>query len=204
MPIQARWGFEDHLWGLLGKSTNATFTDVPVRSNFWGIGLGTLVDQATVATKKGTFVAIPVQEGDVISKITHLIGATEGKTGVFSFVALYSGVTGKKEAELLAQSKVAEVAIKPSKPLTETLEKSVTITSTNAPNGYVYAGLVVEATTIETLIGVAVATAGQYEWLKGSPEAFAVTAEQNAKSEAKAKIKIEGEAVANTPIVFLS
>ncbi len=207
MPTEkfgSRWGQQDQLWNLLGRPTNATNTDVPARSNFWGMGLGTLVDQATVATKKGAFAAIPVQEGDVISKITFIIGATAGKTAMFSFAALYSGETTKKEGLLLGQSKVAEAEIVASKPLTETLEKPVTITSTNAPNGYVYAGLTVEATTIQTMIGVAIPTAGQYEWLKGSPEAFAVTLAQKAKSEAAAKIKIESEAVSGVPLMFLT
>ena len=122
--IGSRWGQADQFAVLLGNPRNATFGDVDARSNLWALGGFTAaLDQATAATEKGVFAAVPVQEGDIITKVSMLIGATEGKTGVFSFAAIYSGTTAKVEASLLGQSKVAEVAIKPKLILTETLEK---------------------------------------------------------------------------------
>ena len=182
---------QEPIWRMLGMPVNATQANVPARSNIYFFGYGTALDSATAATKKGVFVAVPVSEGDVISKISMLIGATEGKTGVKSFVALYSGTTAKKEATLLAQSKVAEAAIKPKLILTEELEKSVLITSENAPNGYVFAGLTVEATTIETLVGTKAVAAVQKAWFPKGPEAFAVEAEQKEAGVAEPKIKTE-------------
>lgn len=185
--------------------SNASQSNIPARSNAYFFGTSTLVDQATAATKKGLFVAVPVEYGDIISKVSFLVGGTEGETGVKSFVALYSGpLKAKAEGLLLAQSKVAEVAIKKAAALTESLEKSVLITPTNAPFGYIYAGLIVEATTINTELGVAVPTAAQYEWFTGSPEAFSVTGTQSAAGVAKATLKIEGEANAKCPLVFLT
>jgi|ERR1700729_98475 len=202
--VGGRWPQYNPIDRILDLS-NATQGNIPARSNFYFFGGSTLVDQATAATKKGLFVAIPVEYGDVISKVSVLVGATEGVTGVKSFVALYGGPSkAKAEATLLGQSKVAEVAIKPSKPLSESLEKSVLITTANAPFGYVYAGLIVEATTINSQLGVACPTAAQYEWFPGSPEAFSVTGTQKAAGEASTTLKIEGEANAKVPLVFLT
>jgi|ERR1035437_377836 hypothetical protein len=198
-----RYGAYDPVWLMLGKPNNATQSNVPVRSNASVIGLSTLVDNATQATKKGTLVAVPVQEGDVITKVTHLVGATAGKTGPFSFVALYSGTTEKTEAKLLGQSANKSTEIKASEPWTQELEKAVLITSTNAPNGYIFAGLVLEATTIETLVGVKIPTACQKVWFPGCPEVLAVATTQKAKSEAALTTPTE-TALELVPLVFLS
>lgn len=202
--IGSRWGQADQFNTLLGNPRNATFPDVDARSNLWALGgFSGALDQATAATKKGVLAAIPVQEGDVISKVSVLVGATEGKTGVKSFVVIYSGTTGKVEASLLGQSKVAEVAIKPKLILTETLEKPITITSTNAPNGYVFAGLIVEATAINTEIGVAVKAAAQKAWFTATPEVLAVEVEQKEAGVAEPKLKTEA-AVETVPFVILT
>ncbi len=206
--VNGRWPQHNPWDVLLGSFSNATQANIPAFSNIPWFGLGPAVDQATSATKKGIFAAVPVEPGVVISKVTHLIGATEGKTVPFSFVALYSGTTNKTEAKLLAQSKVAEAAIKPKKLLTEELETPVLITTTNAPNGYVFAGLVLEATTIETLIGVAFKTAAQESLAtlnKTLPEGLGIEAAQKEKSIAAATIKTEtAQAVETVPFVILT
>lgn len=201
--VSGRYGALEPVWTLLGRPANATQANVPGRSNISFFGYGTPLDSATAATKKGVFAAIPVQNGDVISKVTCLIGATEGKTGVKSFVALYSGISGKKEASLLGQSKVAEVAIKPKLPLTEELEKSVLITPENAPGGWVYAGLIVEATTINTQVGTNAVAATQKEWFAGGPEAYAIEVTQKEAGVAEPKTKTE-TAVALIPYIILT
>ncbi len=201
--VSGRYGALDPLWTMLGRPTNATQSDIPGRTNISWFGYGTPLDSATAATKKGVFAAVPVQYGDLITKVTLLIGATEGKTGVKSFVAVYSGISGKKEASLLAQSAKKEVAIKPKLPLTEELEKSVLITPENAPGGWVYAGLIVEATTINTQIGTNAVAAAQKEWFKEGPEAYAIEIEQKEAGVAEPKTKTE-TAVALIPYVVLT
>ncbi len=200
--VHGRYAVEEPIWHFLGRPTNATQSDIAARSNIYFTGYGTPLDSATAATKKGVFAAIPVQEGDVITKVGMLIGATEGKTGVKSFVAVYEGISGKKEAGLLGQSKVAEVAIKPKKLLSEELEKAILITSSNAPGGWVYAGLIVEATTINTQIGTKMVAAAQKEWFAKGPEAFAVEVTQKEAGVAEPKIATE-TAVELVPYIFL-
>ena len=198
-----RYGAYDPFWRILGQPANATQSDVPVRSNAWVTGLSALSDSATQATKKGTLVAIPVQEGDAISKITVLVGATAGKTGVKSFACLYSGTTEKTEAKLLGQSAEATAELKASTAYTAELEKTVLITSENAPHGYVFAGVVVEASTIETLVSVKIPTACQKVWFAGCPEALAVATTQKEAGVAAATTKTE-TALELVPITFLS
>lgn len=201
--VSGRYGALEPLWTMLGRPVSAKQSDIPGRSNVSFFGYGTPLDSATAATKKGVFAAIPVQWGDEITKITVFIGATEGKTGPVSFTALYSGISGKKEASLLGQSAKKEVAIKPKLPLTEELEKAVLITPENAPGGWVYAGLVLEATTINTLIGTKAVAAAQKEWFAGGPEAYAVEVTQKEAGVAEAKIKTE-TAVELVPFVVLT
>jgi hypothetical protein len=165
--------------------------------------MSTLVDITTSATKKGPIVAIPVQEGDVISKVTALIGAKEGKTAPFWFFALYSGTTTKTEAKLLGQTTVSEAAQKPSLPLTASMEKPVLITSVNAPNGYIFAGLISEITTVCSQVGVEIPTACQKEWFPGCPEVLSTEVEQKEKSVAAATVKTE-TASTKVPFIFLS
>jgi len=200
-----RWPQYSPLDRILGGVSNATQSNIPARSNLYYTSLNLLTDQATAATKKGVFVPIPVEYGDIISKVSVLVGATAGKTGVESFVSLYGGASKPKgKGLLLAQSKVAKVEIVASKALTVELEKSVLVTTTNAPFGYIWAGLTVEATTIETLVGFACKTGVQYEWFTGAPEAFAVELEQKGAGEAATEITIEGKATEKVPLVFLT
>ena len=201
--VSGHYAAQNPLWTMLGRPANATQGNVAGRSNVEWFGYGTPLDSATAATKKGVFAAVPVAEGEVISKITVLIGATEGKTGVKSFVSLYSGISGKEEAKLLGQSAKKEVALKPALPLTEELEKSVLITSANAPGGWVYAGLTVECTTVNTQIGTKVIAAAQKEWFSKGPEAFAIEIAQKAAGEAAATTKTE-TAVELVPYVILT
>jgi hypothetical protein len=201
--VSARYPLDNPVDLILGRPSFGVQSNLPARSNLSYLGgLAGLSDHATVATKKGLFVAIQVGIGDVISKVNCLIGATEGKTGVKSFVALYSGLTGGKEPALLGQSKVAEAAIKPSKVLSEALESPVQITVANAPNGFVYAGLTVEATTINTAVSALVPTACQGEWFKGGAEALSVSVEQKEAGIAAATFKPVAAEVC--PIIFLS
>ncbi len=194
---------QEQLWRLLGMPSNATQSNIPPRTNLSFLGYSAAVDLAATATKKGMFAAVPVQEGDVITKVSTFIGATEGKTGVKSFVAVYEGTTAKKEAALLGQSKVLEVAIKPKLILTEELEKAILITPSNAPNGYVFVGLITEATTLPTQVGVEVPVACQKNYFTKMPEVLGVEQEQEAAGEAKAKIKTE-TALAKVPFYFLT
>lgn len=206
--VSGRYGSQELFWRILGMPSNATQGNVPPRSNLPLFGLAGLTDAAQSATKKGNMVAVPVQEGDVISKVSVIVGATEGAAGK-AYAAVYSGTTGKVENKLLAQSAKTsgEAALVLSKVFTLELEKAILVTPETAPNGYLYAGVVQESATISTLVsqaGVkAVAQNLGFLFNAKAPEVLSVATTAKGAGEAAAGFKAE-TALETAPIVFLT
>lgn len=196
----------------LGLASLASQANVTVRSNAEIFGLGNIVDGALAASEVGNVIAVPVEVGDVISKITLLVGATKGKKVEAGFAALYSGALNAKgepkEQALLAQSKSAALGetVAAEKALVFTLEQSVQITAAMAPNGYIYVVVALEAETVPSALTVATPKACQAAIaaaFANSPAVFAGTAGAGLKTKAEANLgAITSKAVA--PLVFLS
>src|ERR1700752_3906930 len=73
-------------------SFNAVQSNIAIRSTLEYTGINDLTDQAaSLVSGKLTYVPIPVQPGDVITKVSVLIGATAASTPTHSWAALYSG-----------------------------------------------------------------------------------------------------------------
>ena len=200
--LSGRYPAYDPFWNILGKRNNETQADVPVRSNLSILKYSAVEDGALAATKVGCLAAVPVQEGDVISSVTYLIGATAGNTVSAGFVALYAG---KAAGTLLVQSKSENYAesIKASEAFKFTLEKSVLITSENAPKGFIYVVLaLVSAVTIPTAVCTPIPKACQQEWFTGGPEVLGGTVGTGLGTTAEATLGTV-TSKANTPLVFL-
>lgn len=128
----------------LGRgTTNVTQGNIPGRSNLVWHGAGSITE-STLTTEKTLLAAVPVEWGDVISKIT-IPFTVKVKAAAVIFVALYEGLEVGKAAKLIAQSTPTTAEVKLETNYTGELTKSVLITTSNAPNGYVYAGVCVEA-----------------------------------------------------------
>lgn len=155
------------IWTALGRPANTNQANIAVRTNLYYLGASTIVDSATAATKKGIFAAIPVEPGDVISKVSVAVGATEGETITASFTAIYAGL--EKEGLVLGQSTSKAENVVKEKLWTQELKEKVEITTTNAPFGYIYAGLFIEGTTIPTLAGWNIKPKAGYAYFKGAP-----------------------------------
>lgn len=184
----------------LGNLRQIVETTRPARTNRDCPG-GVLVDGALAATGVGCFVPVPVQVGDIISKIGVPIGATAGATMTHQFAALYAG-TGT-EPTLLAQSTdTTSAAIAEKKLASWTLASTVTITAANAPFGYVYAEIAITASTIPTAATVSTPAGVNYPWATNSPLFFAFTAGSALGATAAAKIE-SAAAKAVAPIVVL-
>jgi hypothetical protein len=200
--VSGRYPAYDPIWLITGKRNNETQADVPVRTNLSLFKYSTVEDGALAATKVGCLAAVPVQEGDVISSVTYLIGATPGQTVSAGFVALY---TGKAAGALLAQSKSENYneALKASEAYKFTLEKSVLITSENAPKGFIYVVLaLVSAVAIPTAVCSGVPKACQQEWFTGGPEVLGGTVGTGLGTTAEATLGTV-TSKANAPLVFL-
>ncbi len=205
--ISGRYGSYEPMWLAFGRPNNATQSDIPARSNVYVQKLSTLSDGALAATEVGCVIAVPVQEGDVITKATFFIGATAGVECEAGYTALYEG---KKTGKLLAQSKSKKYTtqVEAGKVCAMELEKSVLITASNAPHGYVYVVLVFESPTgvagvIPTMISSAVPKACQAEWYSGGPEVLFGTAGTGLKATAEETLGAVTSKAAG-PIVFLT
>jgi len=196
---------------LTGLASNASQGNVSVRSNMEWFALGNITDGALAATGVACAVAVPVEPGDVITQITIQAGATAEATGTHAWAALYSGIA---TPALLAQSADATgaAAIGASAAYTFTLSSAVQITggaTGNAPNGFVYASIMVAAGTIPTAAVVATPTAVGYQWnptgarTPTTPLFFSATHGSSLAATAPATIA-SPSAKAVAPLVFLS
>lgn len=114
------------------------------RANLPRVGLD---DVATAATGVMCSVAIYLQDGDLISNLTWISGATAAGTPTNYFTALYNGA-----GALLAQSAdqlTAAWAADTAKTLALATAQRIT------KSGIYYAALSVTATTVPTLVGTA-------------------------------------------------
>ena len=146
-------------------------------------------------------VPIPVEVGDILSKVSILVGATAAETPTHSFAALYSGIA---VPALLAQSKDGETAaVAASGKFDFTLASQVEVTPEMAPNGFLYADISLTATVIPTAAVVAIPTAIGYKWFTGGP--LFLSATHGAALAGKAAATITGlAATAVAPLVFVT
>ena len=201
--VRGRYHVTNPIWSILGQPTNANQSDIAVRSNAEITGLVALTDGAALASGVCTAVAIPVEYGDIISKISVFVGATAEATGTHAFAALYSGLA---TPALLAQATdvTGAAALAASARYDFTLATPQLITSANAPYGFVYASIAVTATTVPTLASATIATAVAYQWYSTGPlKVGAVTHGSAVGGTAPATIA-SPSAQAVTPIVVLS
>jgi hypothetical protein len=140
------------LYGNLRQVNNSARA---ARSNMEYLGLAGAKDEATgAATKYGVSVPIPVKVGDVISKVGLFVGETAFSAGTHQQAALYEGKGAKPK--LLAESADATSTAVPVNTITFwTLKSPLTITATNAPNGFIYANYVFVGTVGTALIAAA-------------------------------------------------
>ena len=195
------------LQSLLGWTFNTQQGNVPIRSNLeWPVYSGALVDTASLGgTTTGVMVAVPVpvDQGMVVSKISVLIGAGAAGTPTHSFASLYSGTTVASPPFIGQSTDGATAAIAASARFDFTLTSATTITSAQAPYGYVWAAVAVTATTVPSSITTPCgAAAGQYRWFTNTPLYFSQTSGSAVGATAPTTL-INASTLAVAPIVFL-
>lgn len=176
--------------------------DGPARSNAEYLGFGGWTDGALAATGVLAAVAIPVDWGQQFTKVSIFVGATGEGTGSHAFAALYSGIA---VPALLAQSAdtTGATAIAASARFDFTLASTVLASPTNAPNGFLYAGVAITATQVPTAAVVSTPTAVGYQLSTNAPLFFSATAGSALGATAAATIA-SPTAKAVAPIVVLS
>ena len=199
--VRGRYPVTSPIWSIAGQPTNSTQANIAARSNAMALGVTGLADTAAaLVTQVATAVAVPVEYGDVISTITVLVGATAAGTPTNQFAALYSGIT---VPALMAQSTDGLTgAIAASAAFVFTLATPQLVTPALAPNGFIYASIMVKATTVPSLATVSVAAAVGYKWFTNGPLGVCVTHGAALTTTAPATITSPTAQTA-TPVVFL-
>lgn len=189
---------------VFGLGSNATQSNVPVRTNAEYLGLASAADGAALVTNKLIVVAVPVDIGVTYSKVTFVAGAT-APTVTINYAAVYSGQPTAASATLLAQSANAgSTAPTASQANTYTLTTPVTATASNAPYGYWYVGI--QATgTVNSALSVSVAAAVDvFQTAVYTNAPFALAASVAATTGTAPSTLASPTTVTVTPIVALS
>ncbi len=214
--VGAGYPISHPLLALLGNNNNVVQPNVPAATNL-NFGLGGLADTALNAASVYC-VPIPVSPGVTVSNITILVGATAGASITQGWGALYTG-TGSAPGTTGAQPTLIAQTISASVPsnqgsggagsATTVLVASTrwsfqfatpqTITSVQAPYGYVYAAIC--ASPQCSTITMTAAAATQYLYYPTSPVFLAAT---NGSAKAAPATMGTATTVASPPIVLLS
>ena len=189
----------------LGLPSNAVQGNIAVRSNLEYTGINDLTDAAAaLVSGKLTYVPVPVEVGDCISKVSVLVGGTAASTPTHSWAALYSGAL-TTAALLGSQSTDGTTAvIAASGRFDFTLGSKYIIQPADAPYGYVLAAVSVTGTAVPSLASVAVATALQYAWFTDTPLFGATYGSALGASAPSSLTLASASALATPPAVFLS
>jgi hypothetical protein len=206
--VSGRYGQYNPMQVLFGLS-NATNPEVPARSNAEYLGWSTLTDGALAGSGVLCAVPIPIDPGTVVTNVSMLVGNTAASTPTHSFAAIYSGIA---TPALIAQSTDGTTAaIAAGAMFNFVLSSPQTITAAQAPNGYIWAGVSVTATAVNTAVSVTAGTTNAiYQYFtssttpKGnSPVGISVTAGSSLGGTAAATIASPA-AKAVAPILVLS
>jgi hypothetical protein len=177
--VGAGYPISNALTALLGGNSNATSPNVPVYSNLYFGGVsGGLTDVALAGTASVNAVAVPIVPGAVISTMTFLVGGASAASPTFAQGMLFTG-TGSAPGTTNAQpvligstgSAGNVVAASPSSArYTLTFGTPQTITSTQAPFGFIYAAFeMLFSGGSATFISMTASASGQYPWYSTSP-----------------------------------
>lgn len=208
--VSGRYQGQNPFYSILGQTANTVQGDVPARSNLEILGFGsTWAESGAITSEKGLLAAVPVTWGDSISNVGFQV-TTESESGSEAIVALYSGVADGKKTKVIGESAVTKEQFKKEKQVNIALKESVLITPTNAPFGFVYAGVFSKETTATIKI-VIVKVEKKYQFnsttAKKTRGAYLALTEASTASFASAKEEFEvAEAKVTTevPLIILT
>lgn len=211
--VSAGYPISRPLLALLGGTGNIAQPNNPIRTNL-DFNIGGLKDVSFASPAGSVYsVAVPVLPGDVITKISFVCGATSQASANVTnlWAALYTG-TGSAPGTTGAQptlmgnsaSTGGSVVINASSPMTLTLATPVTVTSIQAPYGYIYAAFsVTTSSSAVSFVSMTCACAAQNPWYPTSP--FSLYMSSNGATGASVPTAIgTATRTADPPVVLLS
>lgn len=201
--VRGRHHVTNPIWNWLGQPVNATQSDVAVRSNLdYAPGLA-LTDGAALASGTPTGVPVPVEYGDVYTKVTVLVGATAASTPTHSWAGLYSAPAAQGvPARVASSADGLTAAIPASAAFVFTLSAAYMANPTDSPQGYLWVAVQVTGTAAPSLASYTLATAVAYNWFTNSPTKMGAITATGGSTAPATLASIAAQAV--TPVVFLS
>lgn len=145
--VSGRYQGLNPFYNAWGQLANVKQSDIPVRSNLEIHGGGGLTEGILV-TGKMLLALIPVTWGDEYGTVNVPIAGKEGEAASETFVAVFTGVANGKTSTLIQQGTSATAVVVKEKLFSQNLKESFLATPTNAPAGFVYAGICSTATTL--------------------------------------------------------
>lgn len=207
MPlVRGRFHLTNPQWCWLGQPVNGSQANIPYRSNLDYAPGAVLTDGAALATGVATAVAIPVEYGDEINKVTVLVGATPASTPTHSWAALYSAPVAQGTPKLVGTQSTdgATAAIAASGAFVFTLGAGYIANPTDSPQGLLWVAVCVTGTATPTLASFTLATAVAYPWFTNSPAKMGAITSGTALGATAPATLATPAAQAVTPVVFLS
>lgn len=204
--VDGRYGNQNPAWALFGQQTNVAQSDIPARSNSEWFGIsGAVATNALVSTGVGAAVAVPIDFGTTVSKVSIFITATAAGTPSHQFAALYAG-TGAAPALIAQSTDATSGAMAANGPFSFTLTTPQTITQAQAPNGFIYVSLSVTASSVPTVVTVTGPTVGAWGTMvppTGAPLFYSATHGSSLAGTAASTITSQTN-IAATPVVYLT
>lgn len=207
--VSGRYGQNSPMAALFGNVKNETNPGLPGRSNA-EYGIGQWVDGALAGVGVACAVAVPIDAGTTVKRVTLWIGGTGASTPTHSWTALYSGIatpallTGTQSTDgtttAIAASGLYQTTVGGGTPYT--------VQPADCANGYIYVVVMVAGTGAPTAWGMTTPTAINYQGLTGSttPAAvqpmYAATSGSSLTTAAAATLTLASKAVA--PVVLLT
>ena len=153
-------------------------------------------DTAALTTQVLTTVALPLSAGDLVTKIAFKSGATAAGTPTNYWFALYD-TAGNLISQTADQTTTAWAA-------DTTKDLALATPYLVGTPGVYYAGIMVKATTVPSLIVQQVPVVADYHWFTNSPNSFAWTSGSSLAGGAPTTLNAVLASQQYAPIVFLT
>ena len=183
--------------------SNVAQPNIPAFSNVNWFGMNYTDSASGMVTAKANGVAVPVDWGAVITKVTVLCGAAAGTITHFN-VQLYSGIA-VPAAQGTQSTDSTSTPFTVNTFLTVTLGSTVLVTPTNAPNRFVYVSFGLTASVAPSVASaatpVAIVTSGAAGFGTAAP---LFSASYTGGGASQPATLASGSAVAQAPLVWLT
>lgn len=207
--VSAGYPTANALTALLGGTGNATSPNVPVYSNLYLSGVSGGLTDVVPGTSSVAAVAVPVGPGATITKISLVVGGTSAASanvtnlwaGLYTGSGSAPGTTGAQPTLIAQTASLSATNVPSSSLLTFTFGTPQTITSVQAPYGYVYAAFSITGAS-PSFISMSASASGMFPWFSTSPYSLFMTSNGGTGSAAPATIGTATR-TANPPVVLL-